>query len=95
MSERSRQELKRHFGYDEFNAEQEEIIDNLVENRRHALVLMPTGGGKSLCYQLPAMMLDGRTLVISPLRFCITSYISSSSRSSSSSAIAVYRPALE
>ena len=58
--------LKRHFGYDAFRPRQEAIIANALAGR-HSLVIMPTGGGKSLCYQLPALAMGGLTLVVSPL----------------------------
>ena len=58
--------LKTRFGYDSFRTLQAEIIGNVLA-RRDSLALMPTGGGKSLCYQLPALVFDGVTLVVSPL----------------------------
>ena len=58
--------LKSRFGYDEFRPLQADIIQTVLDGN-DALVLMPTGGGKSLCYQLPALCLDGLTLVVSPL----------------------------
>ena len=58
--------LKHHFGYEQFRFEQRQIIEQVLKNQ-DVLVIMPTGGGKSLCYQLPALLKSGVTIVVSPL----------------------------
>ena len=66
------------FGFDEFRLGQREIID-AVSSKKNVLAIMPTGGGKSLCFQLPALMSEGLTVVISPLlrRFSANSPLNS------------------
>ena len=66
MINRAKQLLQQTFGYVDFRGEQAHVIDCLVEGR-DALVLMPTGGGKSLCYQIPGMVRSGMAIVVSPL----------------------------
>ncbi|QKY70540.1 DNA helicase RecQ [Lentibacillus sp. CBA3610] len=66
MTEQAEHILKTYFGYDTFRAGQKQTIDNIT-GRHNTLAVMPTGGGKSLCYQIPGMALDGTAIIISPL----------------------------
>lgn len=60
------QELKKHFGFSQFKGLQEQVIRSIIDGQ-NTFVIMPTGGGKSLCYQLPALVLEGTAIVVSPL----------------------------
>ena len=66
MIEQARDSLRKHFGFEDFREGQHEVIATILSGK-DAIVVMPTGSGKSLCYQLPAMMMEGATLVVSPL----------------------------
>jgi len=66
IKERVDEALKSHFGFEKFKGNQKAIIESVL-NGKDTFVIMPTGGGKSLCYQLPALMMEGTALVISPL----------------------------
>ncbi|MBL0024684.1 MAG: DEAD/DEAH box helicase [Saprospiraceae bacterium] len=58
--------MKKYWGYDDFRAPQEHIINNVLHNK-DTIALLPTGGGKSICFQIPALMFHHKTIVISPL----------------------------
>jgi len=61
-----KQALKSYFGFDSFKGDQEAVIENLLSGK-NTFVIMPTGGGKSMCYQLPAVISEGTAIVVSPL----------------------------
>ncbi|MEG2071530.1 MAG: DEAD/DEAH box helicase, partial [Bacteroidales bacterium] len=59
-------ELKKYFGFSQFKGLQEQVVNSIIDGN-NTFVIMPTGGGKSLCYQLPALVLEGTAIVVSPL----------------------------
>ena len=59
-------ELKKYFGFNQFKGLQEQVVNSIIYGN-NTFVIMPTGGGKSLCYQLPALVLEGTAIVVSPL----------------------------
>jgi len=66
MIKQAKSILKETFGYEKFRPLQEDVIGNVLD-KKDTLVIMPTGGGKSICYQIPALIFDGLTIVVSPL----------------------------
>ena len=66
MNRQAVQTLKTYFGYDTFREGQESVVESILEHR-DVLAIMPTGAGKSICYQVPALIMPGITIVISPL----------------------------
>jgi ATP-dependent DNA helicase RecQ len=65
--DRAKAVLNKYYGFDKFREGQEEVIHRLLNENKHCLLLMPTGGGKSVCYQVPSQIFEGGTIVISPL----------------------------
>ena len=83
------QELKKYFGFDSFKSDQKKIIQSVL-NKKNTFVIMPTGGGKSLCYQLPAMLMEGTAIIISPLIALMKNQVDSIRAYSSNNNVAAF-----